>query len=156
MKKRWFIPIAIIVLILLGIIIYNYLPDILSEDCGADLSCIRTAFDKCSFAEYQATKDLEQFCKPGSTSCSPGRVSIREYVQIRGSWIGGCKVYLKWTHATGVLEKWKNYDAKCVIDPNNYNLFDLNLYCKGKLLDAYDDAYYNPEYGFTGNIAPMN
>lgn len=160
MKKRWWIIIAIIVVILLGLGVYIFLPSMFLKDCGNELSCMRAAFDKCSFAKYSIEHQVTQFSKIGASQpFQPRNLSYVEYAEIRGPWFGGCRIYIKWTDGTGVLGNWKYADMKCLMNIHNYDFgYDgLRQTCKGRLLDAYGPGMYdNPEYGFIGKMTPLN
>jgi hypothetical protein len=155
MRKRNLIIVVLVVLII-GFGSYMLLPSLVTKDCGSELSCMRASFDSCSMAKYSRDVQLTQ-TKIGTPSENT-QTKYTEYAEIQGPWIGGCRIYLKWTDATGVLGNWKGSEMICLIDTKNYDLSYTGLQktCSGRLVEAYNPIVgYNSEYSIQGIKSPL-
>ena len=153
MNKKTYILFIIFFIIIIIFGGYTFFPGIIAKDCGAELSCIRAAFDNCSIAKATRERGVSWTSPEYSLGGDPAgthKLKFTEYTEIRGPWIGGCRVYIEWLASEGGLSGWKDKKMNCLINPKNYDLTysGLQKTCSGPLIDA-----FNPE---NGNTLPLN
>ena len=114
---------------------------------------MRAAFDNCSIAKYSRAVEITQFNPEVRERTTQ---TFTEYAEIRGPWIGGCRIFVKWNNAEGSLANWKGAEMSCIIDTKNYNLtYDgLKKTCEGRLIEAHSPNAWTPD--MTGMKTPLN